>query len=152
MKLAEALIERADLQTKLESLRSRLIANAKVQEGTTPNEDPKDLIKELNENTERLEYLISHINRTNCMTVLENGKSISDLIAERDVLSKKVSILGSLASNASDVTYRLTRSEIVVLPSFDVKKIQSELNKLSKNLREIDTKIQETNWLTELAE
>lgn len=150
MKLAEALIERADLKTKLESLRSRLIANAKIQEGTKPNEDPNELIKELNENLDRLEYLISHINKTNCLTILDNGKSISDMIAERDVLSKKVSIIGSLTGTAGDVAYRLTRSEIVILPSFDVQKIQTQLNKLSKELREIDTKIQETNWLTEL--
>ena len=36
MKLAEALKERADLNIKIEQLRSRLTANALVQEGEKP--------------------------------------------------------------------------------------------------------------------
>ena len=40
MKLATALAERSALQTRLTELQSRLISNAKVQEGEEPAEDP----------------------------------------------------------------------------------------------------------------
>jgi hypothetical protein len=47
MKLAEALILRADCQKRIAQLKSRLLVNAKVQEGDTPAETPQELITEL---------------------------------------------------------------------------------------------------------
>ena len=64
MKLAVALSRRAELQTRLRQLESRLSANALVQEGEEPAEDPKDLLTELEENYTALEALIAAINRT----------------------------------------------------------------------------------------
>lgn len=49
MKLAEALQERADLNKKIEQLRSRITSNALMQEGVLPVEDPEQLLKELDE-------------------------------------------------------------------------------------------------------
>jgi len=43
MKLAEALILRADIQKRIEQLKSRLADNAKGQEGENPSEEPKAL-------------------------------------------------------------------------------------------------------------
>ncbi len=150
MKLAEALIERADIKTKIEMLRMRMINNAKIQEGTTPNEEPKTLLKELDEKLERMEYLIKHINKTNELTKAKDGKTISEMIAEKDVLSKKLSILGSYIDSASATTTRLTHTEIKILSAFSIADMQKQIDKLSKTLRELDTKIQELNWLTEL--
>jgi len=50
MKLAEALADRADLQRRVEQMRMRLQASARVQEGEIPLEDPRKLLEE----TERL--------------------------------------------------------------------------------------------------
>ena len=44
MKLAEALLLRADLQKKVISLKKRIGENAKVQEGDTPSENPVELL------------------------------------------------------------------------------------------------------------
>ena len=44
MKLAQALIERADLQRKLAQLGARLQQNAQYQEGEAPAEDPQDQV------------------------------------------------------------------------------------------------------------
>ena len=49
MKLAEALLERADLQKRIAQMDGRLENNAQVQEGEKPAEDPKALLKELEE-------------------------------------------------------------------------------------------------------
>jgi hypothetical protein len=50
MKLAEALILKADCQKKIEQLRIRLINNAKVQEEETPSEISEELLNELESN------------------------------------------------------------------------------------------------------
>ncbi|MCD0167601.1 hypothetical protein IHN58_18320, partial [Deinococcus sp. 12RED42] len=45
MKLAEALIERADLQKRAAQLEERLVKNLLVQEGEAPAEDPQALLR-----------------------------------------------------------------------------------------------------------
>ena len=83
MKLAEALQERADLNRRIEQLNSRLYRNSKVQQGRNPEEDPAELISELDGCISRLEYLIAKINICNCNTKTPDGKSITELIAKR---------------------------------------------------------------------
>jgi len=64
MKLAEALILRADCQKRIAQLKSRLLVNAKVQEGDKPAETPQELIAELGRVSTELLDLIKRINRT----------------------------------------------------------------------------------------
>ena len=58
MKLAEALIERAELQRKNIQLFNRIKSNTMVQEGDTPAENPNDIMVEYEQNMERLLFLI----------------------------------------------------------------------------------------------
>jgi len=149
MKLAEALLERAELKQKIEFLRSRLNNNAKVQEGCTPLENPIELMQELDQKLERMRYLIIHINKTNELTT-KDGKTISELIATRDVLTLKFKAISSFVEAGSDLVGRVSRSEIRVLPTFDVSKEQKNVDKIAADIRRIDTTIQELNWTTEL--
>src|SRR5438876_6943000 len=87
MKLAEALILRADCQKRIAQLKSRLLVNAKVQEGDAPAETPQELIAELGRVSNELLDLIKRINRTNAATAFAGGGTISDALAERDVLA-----------------------------------------------------------------
>jgi len=79
MKLAEALILRADSQKRIEQLRQRLVRSAKVQEGETPPEQPQETFSTVN-----------------------------------------------------------------------VAELQTQMDQLSRQCRELDTRIQESNWNTEL--
>ena len=45
---------------------------------------------------------------------------------------------------------RATHSEIKILPSVAVAPLQKQVDALSKELRELEGKIQELNWTTEL--
>src|SRR5436190_19015899 len=65
MKLAEALLLRADIQKKIASLRDRIVANAVVQEGEKPNEDPNALLLEATGALADLETLVGRINKAN---------------------------------------------------------------------------------------
>lgn len=150
MKLAEALILRADYQKRVEQLKDRLIRNSKIQEGEKPSEDPKDLIKELDSVLSELEVLIKQINRTNSKTQFENKMTLSDALVERDIIGLKRQVLRELIDSASIRQDRFSRSEIKYMATFDIKKTQKQMDDLSKDFRELDTKIQELNWKTDL--
>lgn len=149
MKLATALSQRADLQKKLTELNTRLKNNAKVQEGEAPAEKPAELLKELDGLLSQLEELVAKINLTNSST-LADGKTITELIAHRDMLSKKLSIMRGFLDEASSKVDRYSRTEIKIESSVDVAKLQKQVDALSKELRETDEKLQELNWTTEL--
>ncbi|MEW4414619.1 DIP1984 family protein [Clostridium sp. AN503] len=151
MKLAEALSLRADLQKRLAQLRVRLVNNAKVQEGELPSEAPEDLLAELDEGILLLEKLIRNINRTNCGTVVD-GVSLTDMIAKRDALALKNSILQDFVKCASEKFERYSSSEIRIKSTVNVSQMQKETDRISKEMRELDVKIQGLNWTTELIE
>ena len=149
MKLAEALQERADLNRKIEQLKIRFAANALVQEGEQPVEDPEQLKAELDEAIDRREYYIEHINMTNAVTMID-GKSVTSLIARRDALSLKIEAYREIVRAASQTTTRMRVSEIRIRPSISVREWQKQIDHLSRVLRVIDNTLQENNWKTEL--
>lgn len=149
MKLAEALQERADLNRNIEQLRERLCINAIVQENEKPAEDPKALLRELDSSADRLQELMERINRTNCLTE-KDGKSITSLIAARDSLTLRIAAYKALVREASQIGRRARQTEIKLLSTVDVKKLQAEIDKMSKELRIVDNTIQSLNWSTEL--
>ena len=151
MKLAEALILRADLQKRIDQLRVRLNNNAKVQENDEPSEKPEELLNELDSNINQLKVLIKQINKTNCVTV-SNGQTLADLIAERDTLTLKSNVLRGFLNIAGQKVNLYSTTEIKIMSTVDVPALQKEVDQLSKKIRETDTELQQANWLTELIE
>ena len=147
---ANALSQRSELQTRIRQLEDRLDNNAQVQEGEQPAEDPMELLKELDGDYARLEELISAINRTNNSTRAGDGTTLSDLLAKRDCLKGKLSILRGFLNSASALVRRHSVSEIKIKSTVDVRKLQKQVDGLSKDLRELEETIQEKNWTTEL--
>jgi len=62
------------------------VANAVVQQGDPPHEDPDALMKEAIGAMGELERLVSAINWTNLQVSLPDGRSLTDAIARRDTL------------------------------------------------------------------
>lgn len=151
MKLAEALQERADLNRRIEQLRYRLNNNVLVQEGEKPLEDPAALLEELESSFTRLEWLIARINLTNCVVKVE-GRSLTELIARRDVLSLRADAYRRLVEEASQNTHRATRTEIKILSAVDVPALQRQADDASRELRLLDNTLQATNWTADLME
>ena len=152
MKLAEALVRRADAQKKIAQLRQRLERVVKVQEGEAPAEDPKALIAELEQTLNEQTTWIRKINKTNALTLFDNELSISDALAERDQLMQHCKLLSDLLEHASIKQDRFSRSEVKFQRTVDVAQIQAQVDELSKAYREFDFCIQETNWKTDLIE
>ena len=150
MKLAEALILRADCQKRFEQLKSRILRSAKVQEGDEPAENPVALLAELERVADELADLIKRINRTNSTTPYQEGKTISDALAERDVLALRRALYSDLAQAAAVTQDRFTRTEVKYVRTVDVAEAQKKADELARAYREMDARIQELNWQTEL--
>ena len=134
-----------------EQLRYRLSNNVLVQEGEKPLEDPAALLEELESSFTRLEWLIARINLTNCAVKVE-GRSLTELIARRDVLSLRADAYRRLVEEASQNTHRATRTEIKILSAVDVPALQRQADDASSELRLLDNTLQATNWTADLME
>lgn len=150
MKLAEALILRADLQKRMEQIRSRLYNNVLTQEGESPSEDPEVLLKDFMDLQKDLTHIIKSINRTNNNTQFSDNMTLSEALVERDSILGKRTILSNAAERASEKQDRYSRSEIKSVSTIDIKKFQKQADKFSKEFREFDTKIQSLNWNIDL--
>ena len=150
MKLAEALAERSDCQKRLEEIRDRLERSARIQEGEQPAEDPSELLSETDRIYARLLGLISAINRTNSRTAFVNERTISDAIAERDVMGKRRDFLAGVAGSANSRWDRYSKSEVRYVMTVPVGKLRADADQLAKRYRELDLRIQELNWKAEL--
>lgn len=149
MKLAQALNERKELNERMKRLKQRLCANVKVQDGDTPSEDPLQLISQLQEVSQELETLICRINRTNHETQIE-GVSLSDWITKRDMAVSYFKMMQEALNEAAARADRYSKSEICIKATIDVAQHQQQLDELAKHIRELDAKIQECNWTSEL--
>jgi hypothetical protein len=150
MKLAEALVLRADTQKRIEQLRERLRLSAMIQEGEEPPEEPQALFAELERLLVQWKELIQRINRTNLAATLPNGSTLTNALAERDTLSLHHQVLQTTAEAATPKMDRLARMEIKKIPTVKVSTLREQIDDLARQRRELDTLIQSVNWTTEL--
>jgi len=150
MKLAQALIERAELQKENPQLLTRIQSNSMVQEGDTPAEDPQELIAQYERNMERFLHLVQRINETNSKTPFDNGMTITDAIALKDSIGARHRAYTSMYESATININRYSQNEIKFVRCLDPKAIQKRIDELARQYREVDTKLQGLNWTTEL--
>lgn len=151
MKLAEALLERADLQKRIEALQSRIVANASYQEGEEPTEDPAELLDEVVRALTALERLVTAINLANTSATTPDGVTLTAALARREALRSRHSILGRAADAAAgERGYRQMRSELRRLPALPVRELREQADVVARELRELDVSIQRTNWEVDL--
>jgi len=152
MKLAEALINRADAEKQIAQLQQRLVRSAKVQEGDEPPENPQTLLDETTSLINELQALIQNINRTNAATAFDEHRTLTDALAERDMLMKERTILAHIIEVAAVTQPRYGGSEIKFISTVDIASLQTQVDNLSRRYREIDSAIQQLNWTIDLIE
>ena len=150
MKLAEALILRADVKKRIEELRERLRRNTKVQEGDRPVEQPEFLLQEFERSVAELKVLIRRVNSTNATVMFDSNHLISDAIAKREGFDLRIRALREVIAAASEAEWLLSRSEIKSVPTLDGAALQRQLDDLTRQRRELDTQLQAINWQVEL--
>ncbi|PMR57602.1 hypothetical protein C1A38_29060 [Verrucosispora sp. ts21] len=138
--------------TTSEQLRARIVASARYQEGETPAEDAASLLVEAGEVLGELESLMRRINRTNAATPVDGG-TLTDALARRDVLRlqhRMVTSAADAAAGEGQRGFRQLRSELKMIPALAVAQLRSQADDLARQLREVDTLIQRTNWEVDL--
>jgi hypothetical protein len=156
VKLAEALALRADASRRIEQLRTRIVANARFQEGEEPAEDAQALLAEAGLVLDELEDLIRRINRTNAATRIGPEGTITDALARRDVLRARHSVVTAAADAAAGKSQsgigRQLRSELKMLAALPVAQLRAQADDLARQIRELDVRIQQSNWEFDLME
>ena len=156
MKLAEALALRADATRRIEQLRTRIVASARFQEGEEPAEDAHALLAEAGAVLDELEDLIRRINRTNAATRIGPEDTITDALARRDVLRTRHSVVTAAADAAVGRSQagmgRQLRSELKMLAALPVAQLRAQADDLARQIRELDVRIQQSNWEFDLME
>jgi hypothetical protein len=144
MKLAEALLLRADLIRKIEQLQNRIRPVLIVSDDKQPQEDPAKLMAQLRKAIQDLEALVVKINTTNNATAVAGYGSLMQALARRDalkMLSEKLRTIRYAAqiNNSGEKELKTT---------IDIKKLQAEMDQTGRDFRTLDSIIQEINWST----
>lgn len=152
MKLAEALAERADLQTRYAELANRARQSARYQEGAQPAEDAAALLAEMDRIAARVEALVVRINVQNLATEVSPGVSMTAALARRDTLRRLQKSRADLADAAMAQGDRYARTELRWFTDLDVKALRDAADTYAREARELDVLIQGINWTTEMDE
>ena len=88
---------------------------------------------------------------------MADGRTVTDALAERDVLRLRYSMLKISADAASGASQqvgfiRATRSELKYLRALDVKDLRQQTSDIARRARELDARIQQVNWSADLQE
>jgi hypothetical protein len=155
VKLAEALALRAYRTRRIEQLRTRIVANARFQEGEEPAEDAAALLAEASAVLDQLEDMIRRINLTNAATRTAPDGTITDALPRRDVLRARHAVITAAADAAAGRSQgmgRQLRSELKMLTALPVAQLRAQADDLARQLREVDVRIQQSNWAFDLLE
>ena len=96
-----------------------------------------------------MKSIVIKINRTNNETYIEDNVTVMEALAKRDslkLLSEKLRNIKQGAQIDNRSSYARQRATV------DIKALQIEIDQTARAFREIDSKVQEINWLTELKE
>lgn len=82
---------------------------------------------------------------------MPGGGSVTAALARRDVLRLRHRFRVELADRATGRDmFRSLRSELRQVSAVDVRAVRGEADGLARDLRELDTRLQEVKWSTEL--
>ncbi len=150
MKLAEALLLRADIQKKLASLQARAQRYVNVQEGEHPAEDPQTVFRQIEAAADELQALVFAINRANLQHSIGSGEPLTAALARRDGLALRHRILQSVVDVCAKPPDRYGVKEIRWVTTVDVVALQDQVDILAKQIRELNAAIQEKGWQVDL--
>ena len=151
MKLAEALNLRSSLMKQIAELKRRLEDCVRIQEGEEPVDTAEELLKELEPKIEQLYRLIYQINLTN-LQIKDEGKSITELLAERDALAGRIQILNGCLNRLTENNTRFRTDDIRYIRTVDPKVFRKKYDETSSQLRQINLRIQMLGWTNDLIE
>ncbi len=154
MKLAEALLERKNLMTKIKELHGKFARAAVHDEDSTPEDDVHEIMQQLRAAFVRYNDLIIAINKTNNV-VQVNGHSMMEAIARRDVLKWMFDHYNGMAEAIRERNNGMSwRNEKVpkkvIAAGLSIKDVVSVADEAAAKMRKLDGDIQAANWGNDL--
>lgn len=150
MKLAEALSHRSSLQKDLSWIKNQFANISQVPEGGMPAEDPEAMIARMEARSAEYQALLASINKTNSQTRDKTGRTLTEILAERDTLRVRQSILTEAYDQATRKQDVYGRQELRYVPTLDVVALRKRVEGVNQRLREINLAIQCLNWEVDL--
>ncbi|MBW4018383.1 DIP1984 family protein [Moraxella osloensis] len=150
MKLAEALVLRADLQKKLENLKKRLANSVLKLDDIQVIEDPAILKLEADETIAILYSLIDRIYRTNQSVILPSGQSMVTFLAKRDELVERRKLLDYIINKSLPDSGLYFNERGKWQPAIDISAYQKQMDDIAMQIRRLNLGIQQTNWQVDL--
>ncbi|MCL2045344.1 MAG: DIP1984 family protein [Oscillospiraceae bacterium] len=151
MLLAEALLKKAVLKKELDALEQRMSESARIPHDEEPVDDYTLLLIIYREKESELFDMNLRILATNNITEIREGETISQAIIKRDGLKRVVSMYSKLLNAAigSNRGYYGSR-DVKYIRVIDMDKVRSDMDSAAQQYRELDVKLQQLNWNTEL--
>lgn len=150
MKLAEALSHRSSLQKDLAWIKDQFSKISRVPEGGKPSEDPDDMLTRMESRATEFETLVAAINRANLCVTDGHGRSMTELLAERDALRARQSILTEAYHQATQKEDVYGRQELRYVPTMDIPALRKRVERVNTRLRDLNMLIQRLNWEADL--
>lgn len=150
MKLAEALVLRADLQKKLENLKKRLANSVRKLDDIQVIEDPAALKLEADESITVLYSLIDLIYRTNQSVILPSRQSMVTVLAKRDELVERRKLLDYIINKSLLDSGLYFNERGKWQPAIDISAYQKQMDDIAMQIRRLNLDIQQTNWQVDL--
>jgi len=154
MKLAEALLEKKNVNGRIQEMSTRFSAAAIHEEGEAPEENAADLLNSLEGAFDRWGALTTAINRTN--NIVKVGDiTMMEALAKRDVLKAQSAHYRSIAEalrnrNRSRMYGETTK--MVLAEGIEIQTFIKKADDLAQELRLLDVAIQSANWANDLVE
>lgn len=151
MKLAEALSNRSGIQSDLAWIKDQFSKISRVPEGSKPSEDPEEMLSRMESRATEFEKLVAAINRANLSITDEHGRSMTELLARRDALRARQSILTEAYQQATQKEDVYGRQELRYVPTMDIVALRKRVESVNTRLRELNILIQRLNWESEFS-
>lgn len=149
MKIAEALVRRADVQKRMDQIKNLLLVNSRHQEGDDPPIRMNDTLQEWGALQEELLTLTVQINLANARVKI-GEQTLMEVIAARDSFRRGAEILRELAKKAMTKLDRYSSKEIREVSPWNVQELLQRADEAGAIFRKMDVIIQQTNWNTDL--
>lgn len=159
MKLAEALLEKKALTSRIAELNGRLLSAStrEVDEDAEPEmAQPRDLLDALQKAFDEWESLTVRINRTN-NTVKVGDITMMQAIAKRDILKSKMAHYAGLVDhvqnrNRNRRMYGEATPKLVLAEGVSVAQYSKLRDDVGQEFRLLDVAIQAANWANDLVD
>ena len=151
MFLAEALIRKAVLKKELDALEQRMCESARIPHDEEPVDDYLILLDSYHEKEGELLDISLRIQATNNSAAFKEGETISQAIVRRDSLKRTVSMNNKLLGAATSGGRGLfSNRDVKYKRVVDMSMVRTSMDNAAKQYRDLDVKLQQLNWNTEL--